>query len=164
MTATVLESLSLSHLDSIEALEANLPAAPQPVGSYVPVVQSGNLVYTSGMLPLKDGQLLCTGTVDGTTVTIEQGQAAAAQCVLNALSAINAHLGSLKKITRIVKLTGYVSSTPSFTKHPFIINAASDLLVATFGEAGRHARCAIGVAALPLDASVELDLIVEVQA
>ncbi len=149
---------------TLSELEQMLPPAPQPVGSYVPVVRCGNLLFTSGVLPMKEGALAYTGAVGSYTVSVEDGQEAARLCVLNALSIIRAELGDLSQVARIVKLNGYVSSTPSFTAQPTVINGASDLLVRFFGENGRHARAAVGVAALPLGASVELDLIVEARA
>jgi enamine deaminase RidA (YjgF/YER057c/UK114 family) len=145
------------------ALEDLLPPPPQPVGSYVPAVKTGNLIYTSGVLPIEGGKLLATGAVGTYTVTVEAGRKAARQCALNALSILKAELGSLKKIRRIVKLTGYVNSAPSFSQQPAVINGASDLLVEFFGDAGKHARAAVGVSSLPMNASVELDLIVEVR-
>lgn len=148
---------------TLSELEQMLPPAPQPVGSYVPVVRTGNLLFTSGVLPMKDGELVCAGAVGSYTVTVEDGQEAARLCILNALSIVRAELGDLSRVARIVKLTGYVSSSPTFTAQPAVINGASDLLVRFFGENGRHARAAVGVAALPLNASVELDLVVEVR-
>lgn len=142
-------------------LEQMLPPAPVPVGSYVPVVRTGNLLFTSGVLPMKEGQLAYTGPVGSYTVSLEDGQEAARLCALNALSIVRAEIGDFVRLIRVVKLTGYVSSTPSFTEQPAVINGASDLLAQFFGEQGRHARAAVGVAALPLGASVELDLIVE---
>jgi len=148
--------------DRLKALDAELPPAPQPVGNYVPVVQSGSLVMTSGMIPLKDGKIAQEGALGEDGVSVEDGKAAARVCVLNALSALKAHLGSLEKIQRIIKLTGYVSSRPDFYQQPAVINGASDTLVEFFGERGKHARAAVGVAALPMNASVEVDLVVEV--
>lgn len=138
----------------------SLPPAPQPVGNYVPVVQTGNLLYTSGMIPTENGQVKFTGQVGGIAVSIEDGQAAARLCILNALSAIQAYLGgSFDRIERVVKVTGFVNSVPGFVQQPQVINAASDLLVEFFGEQGKHARASVGVAGLPLDASVEIELI-----
>ncbi|MGE0200044.1 MAG: RidA family protein [Candidatus Melainabacteria bacterium] len=148
--------------ERLKALDAVLPPAPQPVGNYVPVVQAGSLVMTSGMIPLKEGKIAQEGALGASGVSVEAGQAAARVCVLNALSALKAHLGSLEKIQRIVKLTGYVSSQPDFYQQPAVINGASDTLVEYFGERGKHARAAVGVAALPMNASVEVDLVVEV--
>lgn len=146
----------------ISVIDKELPSAPNPVGNYIPVVQSGNLVYTSGMIPLRDGRLMYEGQVGGIAVSLKDGQEAARLCLLNALSALKAHLGGLDRIKRVIKLTGYVSSAPAFYEQSKVINAASDLLVELFGEAGRHVRSAVGVANLPLNAPVELELVVEV--
>lgn len=146
----------------LEAFEQTLPPVVAPLASYVTAVQTGNLVYTSGALPMKDGQLVYTGAVGSFLVSVERGQEAAQLCCLNLLSVLKDTLGSLKRVERIVKLTGYVNSTPSFMYQALVVNGASDLLVEVFGERGRHARTSIGVAALPLDASVEIDLIVQV--
>ena len=148
--------------EKLQALDAMLPEAPNPVGSYVPVVKSGKLLFTSGMIPVEKGELKYKGTVGSIAVSVEDGQAAARLCVLNALAVIKKEIGDLAKIKRIVKLTGFVSSAPSFYQQPAVINGASDFLVEHFGETGKHARSAVGVAALPLDASVEIELIVEV--
>lgn len=139
----------------------SLPAPPKPVGNYVPVVQTGNLLFTSGMIPLKNGQLEFTGPVGSISVPLEQGQEAARLCVLNGLSAIYHYLGeTFEPIDRVVKVTGFVLSAPGFFQQPQVINGASDLLVEWFGEAGKHARSAVGVSALPMEASVEVELIV----
>ncbi|MDN5821993.1 MAG: RidA family protein [Brachybacterium sp.] len=138
----------------------SLPAVAAPVAAYVPAVASGNHVHTSGQLPFVDGALPLTGKV-GAEVTSEQAAELAATCCLNALAAIEALVGDLDRIVRVVKVTGYVSSDPSFTAQPSVINGASELLGEIFGDAGSHARAAVGVAVLPLDAPVELDLLVE---
>ncbi|ATG51051.1 LysR family transcriptional regulator [Brachybacterium vulturis] len=137
-----------------------LPAVAAPVAAYVPAVASGRHVHTSGQLPFVDGALPLTGKV-GAEVTPEQAAELAAACCLNALAAIEALVGDLDRIVRVVKLTGYVASDPSFTAQPTVINGASELLGEIFGDAGSHARAAVGVAVLPLDAPVELDLLVE---
>ncbi len=139
-----------------------LPPAPAPVGAYVPAVRTGRLVLVSGQLPTKDGRLLATGKVGG-EVSVEQARACARQAVLNALAAAAAEAGGLGAIARILRLTGYVASAPGFTNQAEVLNAASDLLVALFGEAGRHSRVAVGATELPLRSPVELELIVEVQ-
>jgi len=148
-------------LEKIKELGFELPEAPKPVASYIPCVKSGNLLFTSGVLPMLKGELLYKGKIDQ-VYSIEEGYKAAQICLLNALSIINDSAG-LKNIAKIVKLTGYVNSSAGFTNQPKIINGASDLLVEIFGEKGRHARCAVGACELPLDASVELDLIVEIK-
>ncbi|MFC7375266.1 RidA family protein [Brachybacterium sp. GCM10030267] len=145
----------------LEELGLSLPAVAAPVADYVPAVATGVHVHTSGQLPFVDGVLPRTGKV-GADVTPEQAAELAATCCLNALAAIEDLTGDLDRVVRIVKLTGYVASDPGFTAQPAVINGASELLGAVFADAGRHARSAVGVAVLPLDAPVELDLLVEV--
>lgn len=144
----------------LEQLGHSLPTVAAPVAAYVPAVASGNHVHTSGQLPFVDGALPLTGKV-GAEVTQEQAAQLAATCCLNALAAVEALVGDLDRVVRVVKVTGYVASDPSFTAQPAVINGASELLGEVFGEAGTHARAAVGVAVLPLDAPVELDLLVE---
>ncbi|MGC1214375.1 MAG: RidA family protein [Micromonospora sp.] len=141
-------------------LGLTLPEVVPPVASYVPAVQSGQHVYVSGQLPMAEGKLLATGKV-GNGVSAEQAKDLAQRCALNALAAIDALVG-LENVVKIVKLTGFVASAPGFTGQPGVINGASDLFGEVFGEAGRHARSAVGVAELPLDAPVEVEVIVEV--
>ncbi|TDB73355.1 RidA family protein [Micromonospora sp. KC723] len=141
-------------------LGLSLPEVAPPAGSYVPAVQSGQHVYVSGQVPMAEGKLLATGKV-GAGISAEQAKDLAARCALNALAAVDALVG-LENVVKIVKLTGFVASAPGFTGQPGVINGASDLFGAVFGEAGRHARSAVGVAELPLDAPVEIDVIVEV--
>jgi enamine deaminase RidA (YjgF/YER057c/UK114 family) len=138
-----------------------LPEVPKPLGSYVPCVRTGNLLFLSGMLPLRDGKLIRTGSV-GETVSLEEAQDCARQSVINALAVIKAQTGSLDKVQRCVKLNGFVSSAPGFTDQPKVLNAASELLLEIFGEAGRHARAAVGVFVLPMNAPLEIDFIFEV--
>ena len=135
--------------------------SPAPAGTYVPAVVSGTLVYTSGQLPLVDGVLPVVGKV-GAGVTAQDAQACARTAALNALSAVAEVAGSLDRVVRIVKVVGFVASDPDFTAQPSVVNGASDVLGAIFGDAGVHARSAVGVAALPLDAPVEIELIVEI--
>ncbi|WP_188718843.1 RidA family protein [Agrococcus terreus] len=137
-----------------------LPPVAKPVAAYVPAVVSGHLVFTSGQLPMVDGQLLRTGLV-GTEVSADEAHADARQCILNALAAIDAEIGSLDRITRIVKVTGFVASAAGFSGQPGVVNGASELLGELFGDAGIHARSAVGVAELPLHAPVEIELIAE---
>ncbi|WP_319460493.1 RidA family protein [Micromonospora sp. RTP1Z1] len=137
-----------------------LPEVVPPVASYVPAVQSGQHVYVSGQLPMAEGKLLATGKV-GAGVSAEQAKDLAERCALNAMAAIDSLVG-LENVVKIVKLTGFVASAAGFTGQPGVINGASDLFGAVFGEAGRHARSAVGVAELPLDAPVEVEVIVEV--
>ncbi|WP_018217535.1 RidA family protein [Salinispora vitiensis] len=139
-----------------------LPEVVPPVASYLPAVRSGQHVYVSGQLPMAEGKLLATGKV-GADVSADQARELAQRCALNALAAINSLVG-LAKIVKIVKVTGFVASAPGFTGQPGVINGASDFFGTVFGEAGRHARSAVGVAELPLDAPVEVEVIVEVAA
>ena len=148
--------------DRLAALGLTLPAVTAPLAAYVPAVRSGNLVYTAGQLPLAEGQLLAVGKV-GDQVSAGEAAALARTCALNALAAAVSVAGSLSSIRRIVKVTGYVASAPGFTGQPQVINGASELLLDVFGEAGRHARSAVGMAVLPLDSPVEVELIAEVR-
>jgi enamine deaminase RidA (YjgF/YER057c/UK114 family) len=141
-------------------LGLSLPEVVPPVASYVPAVQSGHHVYVSGQLPIADGKLLATGKV-GNGVSAEQAKDLAERCAINALAAVDSLVG-LENVVKIVKVTGFVASAEGFTGQPGVVNGASDLFGAVFGEAGRHARSAVGVAELPLDAPVELEVIVEI--
>ena len=149
-----------SPLARIAELGLTLPTVPAPVASYVPAVRTGSFVYTSGQLPMVDGTLPATGKV-GTEVDADAAKQLARQCALNALAAVDSVVG-LDSVTRVVKLVGFVASAPDFTGQPGVVNGASDLLLEVFGDAGKHARSAVGVAVLPLDAPVECELIVEV--
>lgn len=135
--------------------------APKPLASYIPVIKVGNLVFTAGQIPLKDGALAYEGKV-GKDITIEEGVKAALLCTINCLSVIKTEIGSLDNIKRIVKVTVFVNSADGFTDQPKVANGASDLLVSVFGEAGKHVRSAVGVSELPIDSSVEIEMIVEV--
>ncbi|KGA10898.1 MAG: endoribonuclease L-PSP [actinobacterium acAMD-2] len=146
----------------IAELGMTLPPVPAPVASYVPVVQTGNLVFTSGQLPLVDGALSITGKV-GAEVSVEEANALARICVLNAIAAVKAEIGELSRVRRIVKVVGFVASAPDFSSQPLVVNGASEVLSAVFGDKGVHARSSLGVAVLPLDAPVEIELIVEVE-
>ena len=146
--------------DRLAELGLALPSVVPPVAVYVPAVRSGALVFTSGQLPMVDGQLAAVGKV-GALVSPEQAKELARTCALNALAAIDALVG-LDNVVRVVKVVGFVASVPEFTGQPAVINGASELLGEVFGDAGAHARSAVGVAALPLDAPVEVELIVEV--
>ena len=151
----------MSYELRLKELGIGLPAAPKPVANYVPVVRVGDLLFLSGVLPSKEGQLVFTGKL-GAEVSIEQGVAAAKLAVLNALAIVKAEAGSLDRVKRIVKMVGHIASAPGFTDQPQVLNGASDLLVAVFGEAGRHARVAVGAAELPRQAPIEIELIVQV--
>jgi enamine deaminase RidA (YjgF/YER057c/UK114 family) len=142
-------------------LGLKLPDVAPPAGAYIPAIRSGNHVYTSGQLPMADGALLATGKV-GAEVTPEEAKALAERCALNALAAVKSVIGDLSKVTRVVKVVGFVASAPHFTGQPGVINGASELLGTVFGAAGVHARSAVGVAVLPLDAPVEVEILVEV--
>lgn len=144
---------------SLAEFESTLPPAPEPLAAYVSAVRVGNLIYTSGALPTKEGELLFRGKV-GQELSVEDGQEAAQLCTINLLSVLKRELGSLEKLARIVKLSGYVQCADNFTQHPQVINGASELLLAIFEDSGCHARTAIGVDSLPLNAAVEVDLIV----
>ncbi|WP_067864411.1 RidA family protein [Nocardia shimofusensis] len=147
--------------ENLERLGVRLPAVAAPVAAYIPAVRTGSLVYTSGQLPFVDGELSAIGKV-GTEVTAETAKEAARLCALNALAAVH-DLISLDEVVRIVKVVGFVASAPGFTDQPIVINGASELLGEVFGEAGVHARSAVGVAELPKNAPVEVELIVEVR-
>ena len=149
----------MSIEQKIKELGFELPAAPTPAGSYIPAKISGNLVFTAGQLPLIDGQLMETGKL-GKDLDFERGYELAQRCALNALAAIKGVIGDLDRITDVVKVVGFVASTPDFTMQPKVINGASELLQKTFGEKGVHARSAVGVPVLPLDSPVEVELIV----
>lgn len=145
----------------LKALNIELPMAPKPVANYVPVVRAGDLLFLSGVLPSRDGQLILTGKL-GQGITIEQGMEAAKVAALNALAIVRGEVGSLDKVKRIVKMVGHIASAPGFTDQPQVLNGASDLLVQIFGETGKHARVAVGAAELPRQAPVEIELIVQV--
>lgn len=148
--------------DRIAALGLDLPEAAVPVANYVPFSQSGSLIFISGQLPLKDGKLLFTGKV-GDSVSLEAAVIAARQSALNIISLAKlACDGDLGRVKRIVKLSGFVAADSNFTAHPKVMNGASDLMVDVFGEAGRHARAAVGCPSLPLDAPVEVEAIIEI--
>lgn len=142
-------------------LSLEVPEVAKPVAAYVPAVRTGNYVFTSGQLPMRAGELVTAGKVGG-EVTLEEAQACARQCVLNALAAIKAEIGELSSITRVVKVLAFVSSTTDFTDQPKVANGASELLGEVFGDVGQHARSAVGVPVLPLDAPVEVEMVVEV--
>jgi enamine deaminase RidA (YjgF/YER057c/UK114 family) len=146
--------------DRLAELGIELPAVVPPVAAYVPAVRTGNLVYTAGQLPMQSGKLPQTGKV-GAEVSPEDGKAMARVCALNALAAVNSLVG-IDAVTRVVKVVGFVASAPGFHGQPSIVNGASDLLGEVFGDASAHARSAVGVSELPLDAAVEVELIVEV--
>jgi enamine deaminase RidA (YjgF/YER057c/UK114 family) len=143
-------------------LGLTLPEVPAPLAAYVPAVRTGSLVYTAGQLPLVNGALPLTGKV-GADVAPHDAQTLARQCALNALAAVKAEIGELSRIVRVVKVVGFVASAPDFVGQPAVLNGASEFLGEVLGDAGIHARSAVGVASLPLDAPVEIELIVEVE-
>jgi enamine deaminase RidA (YjgF/YER057c/UK114 family) len=151
-----------SPAERLAALGLTLPPVVRPLAAYVPAVRSGNTVYTAGQLPMTDGQLLSVGKV-GAEVGAAEAAVLARTCALNALAAAASVAGGVSAICRVVKLTGFVASAPDFTGQPQVVNGASELLLEIFGEAGRHARSAVGVAVLPLNAPVEIELTVEVR-
>jgi enamine deaminase RidA (YjgF/YER057c/UK114 family) len=151
-----------SYEARLKELKLELPPVSKPIASYVPAVRSGNLVFLAGAGPMKDGKPTITGKV-GADLTEEQAKNAARETILISLAALRAEIGSLDRVKRIVKLTGWVNSAPGFTRQPWVINGASDLLVQIFGEAGKHARSSVGANELPLNIPVEIELIVEVE-
>jgi enamine deaminase RidA (YjgF/YER057c/UK114 family) len=146
--------------EKLASLNIILPSPPKSAGSYVSVVITGKLVFVSGQIPIKDGKVAYLGKVTK-DISIEEAQKAAKLCIINALAQIKNEIGSLDKILKIVRVSGFVNSTPEFTEQPKIINAASDLLFEIFGVKGQHSRIAIGVASLPLNSCVEIDVIAE---
>lgn len=150
----------MSVESKIAELGLALPPVATPAGAYVPAIVSGNLVFTAGQIPLVDGQLMAMGKV-GAEISAEFAKEIAQRCALNALAAIKSVIGDLDRVKRVVKVVGFVASTPDFTGQPGVLNGASEFLGAVFGDAGKHARSAVGVAVLPLDAPVEVELIVE---
>lgn len=147
--------------NKLKKLGIELPVLPIPLGSYVTCIQTGNMLFLSGIFPLREGKLLRTGRV-GESVLLQEAQEDARQIVLNALSIIKNHLGSLDLIKKCIRLNGYIASADNFTDQPKILNAASDLLVEIFGEQGRHTRTAVGVYVLPLNSPLEIDFIFEI--
>lgn len=155
--------MSATVEDKLRALGINLPNAAAPAANYVPFMQSGNLLFTAGQLPLMDGHLIATGLL-GRDLDATRGQEAARQCAINILAQAKVALGTLDRIARIIKITVFVASTPEFTTQHLVANGASDLIVSVLGDKGKHARSAVGVASLPLNAPVEIEAIIEVMA
>jgi enamine deaminase RidA (YjgF/YER057c/UK114 family) len=144
--------------EKIASLGITLPIPPEPAGSYVPVVVSSNLAFVAGQIPMEGSHVKFRGKVDSIAI----GQEAARLCTINALAQLRSYLGSLDKIKQVVKVTGFVNCDASFTDHPKVINAASDMLVEIFGEKGKHARSAVGISSLPFDSTIEIEFIVEI--
>jgi len=153
--------VSTTPEERLAGLGLSVPEAAKPVAAYIPALRSVNHVFTSGQLPMRDGELMLTGKVGG-EVRQEEAVECARQCALNAIAAVRAEVGELSAVKRIVKVVVFVASTPDFTGQPLVANGVSELLGEVFGEAGRHARSAVGVSVLPLDAPVEVELVVEV--
>ncbi|MGH9998454.1 MAG: RidA family protein [Nitrosopumilaceae archaeon] len=147
--------------EKLWALGITLPSPPKPAGSYIPVVRTGNLVFVSGQIPMSNGKVLYSGKVTK-DLSVEDAQKAARLCVINALAQLKFEFGDLDKISKIVRVSGFVNSPPEFTEQPKVINGASDLLFEIFEKTGQHARIAVGVSSLPLNSAVEIDLIVEI--
>ena len=147
--------------EKLESIGVKLPNPPTPAGSYVPVIRVGNLLYISGQIPMEDGKVLFTGKVSD--ANLETAQKSAKMCAINILAQIKREVGNLEKVSKIIRLSGFVNSSPEFYQHPKVINAASDLLFEIFGEKGKHSRIAVGVASLPLNSMTEIDAIVQVE-
>ena len=145
--------------EKLKTLEITLPTPPTPAGSYVPAIKTGNLLFISGQIPMEDGKVIFTGKV--TDDNIETAKKSAKMCAINLLAQMKRELGSLDKVTKIVRISGFVNSDPEFYQHPKIINAASDLFFEIFGDKGKHSRIAVGVACLPLNSMTEIDAIIE---
>tara|TARA_Y100001938_G_scaffold147157_1_gene227755 strand:+ start:108 stop:566 length:459 start_codon:yes stop_codon:yes gene_type:complete len=146
--------------DKLRELSIELPTPPSPAGSYIPVVTTGNLAFVSGQIPMKEGKVVFEGKVPNEQ-SLDTARDAAKVCIINGLAQLKANLGSLDKISKFVRISGFVNSNPEFTEQPKVINAASDLLVEIFGDMAKHSRIAVGVASLPLNSTVEIDMIVE---
>ena len=145
--------------EKIKALEITLPNPPTPAGSYIPAVKTGNLLFISGQIPMEEGKVLFTGKVSDDN--LETAQKSAKMCAINLIAQMKRELGNLDKVTRIVRLSGFVNSDSEFYQHPKVINAASDLIFEVFGDKGKHSRIAVGVACLPLNSMTEIDAIIE---
>jgi len=145
--------------EKLKTLEITLPIPPTPAGSYVPAIKTGNLLFISGQIPMEDGKVIFTGKV--TNDNMETAKKSAKMCAINLLAQMKRELGSLDKVTKIVRISGFVNSDPEFYQHPKIINAASDLFFEIFGDKGKHSRIAVGVACLPLNSMTEIDAIIE---
>ncbi len=147
--------------EKIASLNISLPVPPKPAGSYIPVVKTGNLVFVSGQIPVKNGKVEFQGKVTK-EAPLDTAQQAAKLCIINALAQLKSEIGTLDRVSKIVRVSGFVNSSNDFYDQPKVINAASDLLFEIFGEKGKHTRIAVGVASLPLNSTVEIDLIAEI--
>ena len=146
--------------DKLIELGIEIPTPPSPAGSYIPVVITGNLAFVSGQIPMKEGKVVFEGKVPEEQ-SVDTAREAAKICIINVLAQLKANLGSLNKITKFVRISGFVNSSPDFIEQPKVINAASDLLIEIFGDMAKHSRIAVGVTSLPLNSTVEIDMIVE---
>ena len=146
--------------ERLKELAIEITTPPSPAGSYIPVVTTGNLAFVSGQIPMKEGNVVFEGKVPNVQ-SLDSAREAAKICIINALAQLKANLGSLDKITKIVRISGFVNSAPDFVEQPKVINAASDLLIDIFGDMAKHSRIAVGVASLPLNSTVEIDMVVE---
>ncbi len=145
--------------EKLESLGITLPTPPTPAGAYIPAVRTGNLLYISGQIPMEEGKVVFTGKVSDEN--LETAQKSAKMCAINILAQLKRELGDLDKVSKIVRLSGFVNSVPEFSQHPKVINAASDFLFEIFGEKAKHSRIAVGVSSLPLNSMTEIDAIVE---
>ena len=146
--------------NKLKELDIEIPTPPFPAGSYIPVVKTGNLAFVSGQIPMKNGKVVFEGKVPQKQ-SVDSAKEAAKICIINGLAQLKANLGSLDKITKFVRISGFVNSESDFTEQPQVINAASDLLVNIFGDIAKHSRIAVGVSSLPLNSTVEIDMVVE---
>ncbi len=146
--------------EKIKELGIELPSPPTPAGSYIPVVKTGNLLFISGQIPMEKGKVVFSGKVSDNNLDI--AQKSARMCAINILAQIKREIGDLDKVSKIVRLSGFVNSSPEFTQHPKVINAASDLIFEIFGDKGKHSRIAVGVTSLPLGSMTEIDAIIEI--
>ena len=146
--------------EKIKELGIELPTPPTPAGSYIPVTKTGNLLFISGQIPMENGKVVFSGKVSDNNLDV--AQKSARMCAINILAQIKKEIGELDKVSKIVRLTGFVNSSPEFTQHPKVINAASDLIFEIFGDKGKHSRIAVGVASLPLGSMTEIDAIIEI--
>ena len=145
--------------EKLTSLGIKLPTPPTPAGSYVPAIKTGNLLFISGQIPMEEGKVIFTGKV--TNDNLETAQKSAKMCAINLLAQIKRELGSLDKVTKVVRLSGFINSDAEFYQHPKVINAASDLFFEIFGDKGKHSRIAVGVACLPLNSMTEIDAVIE---
>ena len=145
--------------EKLKSLEITLPNPPTPAGSYIPAIKTGNLLFISGQIPMENGEVLFTGKV--TDDNLETAQKSARMCAINLLAQMKKELGSLDKVKKIIRLSGFVNSDAEFYQHPKVINAASDLFFEIFGDKGKHSRIAVGVACLPLNSMTEIDAVIE---